>query len=168
VEFDFALSGYPIFPALYTATSLGTATTSINAAPSLPPTSMPHRCHRLPWPSPSPTPTSSSTPRRHRLLPRCHAIATGPTLLHCVPLLLRLVLWTFPSAPISALVSLSTFCRFKLRRERQNWFSGTELLFIELSSHVDNLRVVSYSLSLSILLSFVQSASLVLRCVCII
>jgi hypothetical protein len=69
----------------------------------------------------------------------------GP-LLRGVPLLLRLVLWTFPSAPISALVSPSTFHRFRLRCERWNWFSETKLLFAELSSHVDNLRVVSYSL----------------------
>jgi hypothetical protein len=41
------------------------------------------------------------------------------------------------------------------------------LLFIELSSHVDNLHVMSYSLPLSILLSFVQYASLVLGCDCI-
>jgi hypothetical protein len=87
----------------------------------------------------------------------------GP-LLRGVPLLLKLVLWTFPSALILTLVSPSTFRRFRLRRERRNWFSRTELLFAELSSHVDNLRAVSYSLPLSILLCFVQSASLVLGC----
>jgi hypothetical protein len=41
------------------------------------------------------------------------------------------------------------------------------LLFAELSSHVDNLCDVSYSLPVSILLSVVQSASLVLGCDCI-
>jgi hypothetical protein len=38
------------------------------------------------------------------------------------------------------------------------------LLFAKRSSHVDNLPAVSYSLPLSILLSFVQFASLVLGC----
>jgi hypothetical protein len=69
-----------------------------------------------------------------------------------------------PSTLISALVSPSTFCRFKLGREQRNWFSGTKRLFVELSSHVDNLHAVSYSLPISILLCLVQFASLVLGC----
>jgi hypothetical protein len=56
----------------------------------------------------------------------------GP-LLRGVPLLLRLVLWMFPSALILALVSPSIFRRFRLRHEQRNWFSGTEILFVELS-----------------------------------
>jgi hypothetical protein len=112
VEFDFTPSGCPIFPAHYTAASLGAAAASLDAtsspppplAPS-PPPSMPCRRHRLPR-------------RCHHPWPRCHFVAAGPALLRCVPLLLRLVLWALPSAPILALVSPSTFHRFRLGCER--------------------------------------------------
>ena len=56
----------------------------------------------------------------------------GP-LLCGVPLLLGLLLWTFPSASMSAPVSPSTSHWFRLGCERRNW-------------HVDNLCVVSYPL----------------------
>ena len=49
----------------------------------------------------------------------------GP-LLRGVPLLLGLLLRTFPSASTSAPVSPSTSRWFRLGRERRNWFSGTE------------------------------------------
>jgi hypothetical protein len=143
VEFDFAPSGCPIFPALYTIASLGATAASLDAMTPPPPHSMPHHhrrlprcCHHFPDVTPSPLPpstllpTSASTPPlsptltsskmlcHHCLLPRHCVVTVGPALLRRVPLLLRLVLWTFPSAPISALVSLSTICRFRLRRER--------------------------------------------------
>jgi hypothetical protein len=65
----------------------------------------------------------------------------GP-LLHAVHLLLGSVLWTFPAAPILALVSPSTFRWIRLR------------------------RAVSYPLPLSTLHCSVQSASFVLGCDC--